>query len=176
VHILPASDTRAEFAITAVDQGTPASELGRLLYGAWTRPLSVRSIEEILRRLQQSGAVHDVEGALGILEQWIEVHPPEDVTSELRSLGVSLVQAANSMSDRSSAMIGLYRDRVINNLGLSFEERLPPVVDLLSQLDSFPDAYDLAPVDALAKENPSETLSAILNLVLGDGERSFDHL
>jgi hypothetical protein len=45
VHRLPATNRRARLATDAVDRGaSTATELGRLLYGAWTRPLTEAAV------------------------------------------------------------------------------------------------------------------------------------
>lgn len=174
VHLLPTSDHRLHLAVTAVDRGAVGpSELGRLLYGAWARPLDAGSMVELLVRLRASNTPYDIESALGILEQWLEMDSRGNVPPELRSIAVDLVGRANELSDRSSAMLGLYRARVINGLGLSFEERLPVVTDLLRQMDSFPDSYDLEVLDSLTEENPEATIAAVLDLILDDNGESF---
>ena len=85
-HALSADDELAKLAIRAVDSGLcSAEELGRYLYGAWTRPLSADVVAEVLSRLDkkvqeslddndQARAVRTLEQALGIADQWSETN------------------------------------------------------------------------------------------------------
>lgn len=174
IHGLPAQDERVLLAVAAVDRGAAASEqLGRFLYGAWARNVRSESLVELLRRLQGSGDPHQLEGALGIMEQWLEGQAPEDVPDEVRELALDLVKDATAQTDRSSPMLSLYRSQVIEAVGLEFGERLVTVLNVLNHTDSFPDDYELGLIDALAAEDPAATTRAILDLLVGAEDGTF---
>jgi hypothetical protein len=173
VHLLPATEKRAQLAVEAVDRGiSPAGSLGRFVHGAWTRPLPELAVVDIVARLAAVGDAYEIESGLGILHQWLDAHKGATFTTELQLLALGLIEQANQRSDRGSSMIGLYRSRVLQRLGLPFDQRLRLVIQLLRSMDSFPRPHDLELVDALVTENAEHTVNAILEL-LGDDEAGF---
>jgi hypothetical protein len=173
VHRLPATDPRAQLATEAVDRGaSAATELGRLLYGAWTRPLTEAAVITIATRLAAAGGAYAVEHGLGILDQWTEHHAESPFSTELASVTLDLIRQGNRLSDRS-AMIALHRSRLLQVLGLGLEERLTAVVDVLCSLNTFASRNDLELLDTLAAEDPQRTIDTIVDLLVGDDEGSF---
>jgi hypothetical protein len=173
VHRLPATDSRAQLATDAVDRGaSAATELGRLLYGAWTRPLTEAAVVAIATRLAAAGGAYAVEHGLGILDQWTEHHAESSFSTELASVTLDLIRQGNYRSDRS-AMIALHRSRLLQVLGLGLEERLTAVVDMLRSLKTFAGRNDLELLDTLAAEDPQRTIETIVDLLVGDDEGSF---
>jgi hypothetical protein len=174
VHRLPATDQRAHLAVDAVDRGaSTAAELGRLLYGAWARPLTEPAVVAIAERLAAAGGTYEVEHGLGILDQWTEQHAGSSFSPELRSVALELIRQGNQLGNQHSSMIALHRSRVIQVLGLGFEERLNVTVDLLRSLDRFADRSDLELLDTLAAEDPSRTIDAVVDLLAGEDEVGF---
>ncbi len=170
-HRLPATDARARLAVNAVDRGasTPA-ELGRFLYGAWTRPLAEAAVVEVAARLAAAGDAYEIEHGLGILDQWTEHRGGSSFSPELRSLALDLIRRGNQLSDHHSSMIGLHRSRLIQALGLQFEERLNAAIDGFRSLRSFADPYDLELLDALVADDAQRTVDAIVDLIAGQDE------
>jgi hypothetical protein len=174
VHRLPATDQRARLTLDAVNRGASnATELGRLLYGAWTRPLTETVVALIAERLAAAGGIYGIEHGLGILDQWTEAHAGASFSSELRSVALELIRQANQLGDQHSSMVALHRSRVIQVLRLGFEERLSATVDVLRSLDTFPTPSDLELLDTLVAEDPQRTINAIVDLLAGEDEPGF---
>jgi hypothetical protein len=170
-HFLPATDTRARLAVTAVDRGASTGrELGRFLYGAWTRPLGEASVVDIVTRLTAVGGAYEIEHGLGILDQWTERRDGPSFSAELRALALHLIRQGSRLPDRHSSMIGLHRSRLLQTLGLSFEERLNALVEIFRSLRSFADPHDLEVLDALVGENAQRTVEAMVDLITGRDE------
>jgi hypothetical protein len=70
-------------------------------------------------------------------------------------------------------MIALHRSRVLQVLGLGFDERLTAAVDVLRSLDTFADPSDLQLLDALAAEDPQRTIDAVVDLLAGEDKAGF---
>jgi hypothetical protein len=173
VHRLPATDRRAQLATDAVDRGaSTATELGRLLYGAWTRPLTEAAVIAIAGRLAAAGGAYAVEHGLGILDQWTEHHAESSFSTELTSVTLDLIRQGSHVSDRS-AMIALHRSRLLQVLGLGLEERLTAVVDIFRSLKTFAGRDDLELLDKLTTEDHQRTIDTIVDLLVGDDEGSF---
>jgi hypothetical protein len=174
VHRLPATDRRARLATDAVDRGaSTAAELGRLLYGAWTRPLPEAAVVAIAERLAAAGGPYEVEHGLGILDQWTEEHAGSSFSPELRSIALKLIRQANQLGDQHSSMVALHRSRVLQGLRLGFEERLTAAVDVLRSLDRFADPSDLELLDTLAADDPQRTIDAVVDLLAGEDKAGF---
>lgn len=165
VHGLPATDARADYAVSAVLSGAiPPEAVTRFLYGGWTRDLSGESVVRLLSLVSGSSDRQAVENALGILEQWSEVNDATG-TPQLRDIGLDLLRVAGEL-DGESAMVGLYRSRLIDRLGLSPDEQARVVFEHLATMADLPDQYDLEPFDRLAQTDPDGTTSRTLELLL----------
>lgn len=173
-HFLPATDARARLAVTAVDRGTStAAELGRFLYGAWTRPLGEAAVVEIAARLGAAGGPYEIEHGLGILHQWTEHSKGSSFSPELQSVGLDLIGQGNRLSRHGSAMVGLHRSRLLQALPLGFQERLNAVIDVLRSLESFADRNDLELLDGLVADDAGRTVETIVDLIAGEDEAGF---
>jgi hypothetical protein len=67
-------------------------------------------------------------------------------------------------------MIGLHRSRLIQALGLPFEERLNATIDGLRSLRSFADPHDLKLLDVLVADDAQRTVDAMIDLIAGQDE------
>jgi hypothetical protein len=176
-HALPADDELATFAIRAVDSGwCSADELGRYLYGAWTRPLSPEVVAEVLSRLDkkvheslddndETRAVQTLERALGIADQWTEANGLPTGDSPVRRAVGQLLSVAGGVPSRNSSMLQLHVAHIIGRLDLDPEERLAMFVQRMRMLSSFPSEYDLNELDALAAVAPTRTTEAVVEFI-----------
>ncbi|MGB8406299.1 MAG: hypothetical protein WCE30_19745 [Mycobacterium sp.] len=186
IHLLPATDVLAKLAIKAVRQGlAPAEELGRFLYGAWTRPLGADSVAGLLELLVEAirnqvregnNRVHrTLDQALGIADQWTEVTPVPPVGSRLRSALTDLlaISEATEGTPGGSAMVDLHVGNIVPRLGLTTAERLEMLLRRLQSLDSFPSDYVLNELDELSRAEPVAVVSAIVEFLKASADGSF---
>lgn len=174
VHLLQATDERARLAIVVTDRGYSApGVLGRFLYGAWTRPLSESAVTEIVKRLAAEGGPYEVEHGLGILEQWLDERDTGILSTDFRFIALELIKMSNQLGDSRSAMVPLYRTRVLRALELNFDERMAIAVETLRSLTSFPDSDDLEVIDGLIAEDAPRTIESMVDLLTGDAQTTY---
>src|SRR6266511_575786 len=172
-HMLTPSEDLAALAIQAVRDGHSApGELGRLLYGAWARALPASQIVDIAAILRQTGGTAEIERALGVISLWLDGHPDHHEPA-LNRITIDLVNATSQISSRSSPMLALYRERVLTRLGISLDDQLQLLINVLGHLNTFPGPHDLNIVDALARKDPPRTIEAVLSVILGEEEPVF---
>jgi hypothetical protein len=187
VHLLPASDQLAQLAVLAVrNESSAAADLGRFLYGGWTKDLGADVLGDILSLLAQAvrGQLESGDGsragrildeALGIADQWTSdnVVPPPGTTlrSAIDDLLV-LAEGNDVQAPHNSMMLDFHVSHIVPRLGLSTHDRLSLLLRRLRSLRSFPSEYDLGELDALVIADPHEVANAMLDLLLAsqDGE------
>ena len=169
VNLLVARPSRVAAAVEAVDQGAVAApELGRFLYGAWTRPLPEESLLTILRRLQTAPEPQAIESALGVLTQWLDSHQGEPRSPDMASVTLDLLDRAAALPGRTSPMLDLYKSRVMQMLALDYDSQLDILLKNLRSLDRFPSTYDLELLDTVAASDPRRTVEAVLEELADD--------
>jgi hypothetical protein len=183
-HLMPPSDELARLAMDAVEHGaSEARELGRLLYGAWARNLHPDVVADLLKLLvddigrqldadDPGTALHTLDQALGIADQWTEENTAPATGSPLRSVIsnlLALTETAEGRARRSSSMLDLHVSRIVPRLGLDLNDRLAMLIGRFKSLQSFPSEYDLAELDRLATMDPATVATAVLEL-LGSSE------
>ena len=172
-HSLPPSDTRCAIATRAVAEGAvDGSELGRFVYGAWASGLSAECVVVIAQLLRESAGPGDIPNALGILEQWLDQHPePADAT--MAEICEELIEASIAEASDPTGMGYLSRSRILERLGLPHERRLKILLAQFEALDSFLDEEATNLLISLAAEDTLAVASAILSLIVGDGQADY---
>ena len=177
VHLLPASDALAGLAIDAADRdSSQAYQLGRFLYGAWTRTLGADAAASILERIAQvvvkgladgdaRSALHTLEQALGIADQWTEANPVPQRDTPFRVTLDKLLQVAEGASSGNSSMLDLHVAHIINRLDLDASEKLAMLMRRFRALQSFPSEYDLEQLDHLTASDPELSSDAVVELL-----------
>lgn len=188
VHLLPATDELARLAIAAAEQNSaPAEDLGQLLYGAWTRPLSpdvVGSLLDLLgkavrKRLDEGDsprARHALDHALGIADQWTEDNPMPPVGTAFRSTLNELLALTEEMemgAAGSSSMQDLHVAHIVPRMALTTTERLSKVLQRFQSLRSFPSDYALDELDELVAAEPTEVAPAIVEFLKSSADGSY---
>ncbi|WP_165643818.1 hypothetical protein [Mycobacteroides abscessus] len=185
IHLLPATDVLAELAIKAVRQGSaPAEEVGRFLYGGWTRPLSADAVAGLLELLVEAARNQIRDGndmhrtldqALGIADQWTEVTPVPPVGSRLRSVLTDLltISEAAEGTPGGSTMVDLHVGNILPRLGLTTAERLEMLLRRLQSLNSFPSDYVLSELDELSRAEPVVVVPAIVEFLEASADGTF---
>jgi hypothetical protein len=169
IHLLPADDELANLAVRAVDRGSSdADELGRLLYGAWTRPLSSTAVMPILQKLESAGTVAAVEQGLGIAQQWFEEHP-EDIDDDLNATAKALVESSKGMAE-DAGMVRSLRADILGRLNLSATEKIEILLPLLSAENSYIEEQELGLFESLAKQAPADAVRATVRLLTAGGQ------
>jgi len=164
IQLLPADDELAFLALGAVDQGSSEpSALGRLVYGAWTRPLSVATLVPILQELERAGTPTSVEHGLGIAQQWLEDHPG-DSDDGLVAATTALIETSKGMAD-DAAMVRFLRANILERLNLPAAMKIEILLPLLSAENSYIEDQELSLLESLAKEAPIEVVRATVQHV-----------
>lgn len=175
VHSLPPSDATAEVAIRAVREGqSPASDLGRFVYGGWTRTLDADQVSQIADLLCSSGGRIEIERGLGIISQWLSAEAERSLTNDMESVAVKLLEKSATVEGRrKSSMLALYRENVLKRLDDSGHDRVQLLIRVLENLDGFVGAQDLNSLDAVAKARGPEMIEAVLAFILDTSEGTF---
>jgi hypothetical protein len=165
-HMVEATPRRAELSTQAARQGAvPSIELGRLLYGAWAKDLPTDAVTDLIKELITAGS-GAIEGALGILDQWLE--------QEGNELDEGLISIAKDLLEKSveadeyvgTGMVPYLRERLLARLPTSFEERLRLAIQALRS-ERFPQESDLVLLDALCQEDPAQVVGVIVSELSG---------
>lgn len=171
-HILPATGRSAGLAVEAVKRRVAdAAELGRYLFGGWTRPLPAESLLPILELLAGADNPLALDRALGILDQWMEVREaaaaPPVPESAVEAMALSLIEKSIDVDVPSARMNGFYRSRILPRLSAGYEVRLDIALRVLSAGSLLHlDRHDLQLIESLASERPTETVQAIVGLLV----------
>jgi hypothetical protein len=170
-HLLPADDELANLAVRAVDRGfSDATELGRLLFGAWTRPLSSTAVVPILQKLESAGTAAAVEQGLGIAQQWFEEHP-QGIDDDLSTTAKALVESSKGMAE-DAGMVRYLRADILGRLDLSATDKIQILLSLLSAEDSYIEDQELGLFESLAKQAPADAVRATVRLLTAGGQDS----
>jgi hypothetical protein len=168
-HRLQASETLVDLAIASVDRGEASSGLALFLYGAWARPLEAEPLRRLLSILAATAdghaLEHALEHALGILEQWLEVHGGT-VPDELRDVASDLLDKSNTLPDKDSSMLALYRGRILEATPLDIPSRLQALKSRLRALSTLPRPGDLEELDRLLAGDSAETVHSIVGALV----------
>lgn len=194
IHLLPATDNLARLAIAAANQGlAPAEDLGQMLYGAWTRPITADIVGGLLMTLGKAARQRLVEGdgpraqralehALGIADQWTEGKPAPLLGTPLRTALDDLLAIAEELATAEdmeigaagrSSMLDLHIAHIVPRLGLTTAERLAMLLQRFESLKSFPSDYALDEFDELTRAEPSQVASAIVKFLKSSADGSF---
>ncbi|MFF5227984.1 hypothetical protein [Dactylosporangium sp. NPDC000521] len=170
-HMLSASPELATIVLDAVrSEAVSAADLGRFLYGAWARELPAAQLSEIASLLAAEGDAVQVEHALGIISQWLDAHEEQEVDPQVVQTARAILMGTSQFGGRERSRSALYRERILSRLGLSASDDVEIVVELLSNLESFPSDHDLRLLDNILVKDSPKAVQALMQLIVpGDG-------
>lgn len=163
LHLLPATSGRAALALQAIAAGSPAGELGRLLYGAWVRGLDEESAVAIIEALMKSGGIAGKRNAPGILHQWVSSKEGEP-SARVRALIRKALRA--SIGQERDGMVAQYRSllRPLAKLTPLAEARL--CMDAIRSEEGFPEKADLSGLRQASAADPERVCELVIDTLL----------
>ena len=122
-------------------------------------------MRRLLSILAAAADGHELEHALGILEQWLEEHGG-NVPEELREVASELLDKSNALPDRDSSMLEFYRGRILEAIPLDMPGRIQAFKSRLRARDTLPRTGDLEELDRLLAGDPPETVHSIVGALV----------
>ena len=164
LYAVRATDERGGMATQGVGEGRyKGAEFGRMLYGAWARPLSEQVFIDLVRAIAGDPRAH--EAAVGMTSQYVD--ELEQVSEPLAQLIRDLLeQTPNDPHDRG--MTSHYRERLLKVVKLEPDEELSIFFQAVRTRETFPRESEYALFDQVLEHDPEGTVRAIVDALLED--------
>lgn len=163
------NENRVGLARKLVDSGTlPGDAFASLIYGAQVRPLEAGAVIDLVQLVVGEGSPGGVESALGMLNQWLEIHPDK---AEAMSGEIAKVAHAAAHLGKGRSMVTHYLEQLFGKSSLPPEEKAAIWKELAHHSDIGRSRDHFWLIRSLIEESP-DTAAALIFEVLAEAVES----